>query len=146
MEIRHGRHCVFDLKVYLVFMTKYRKGCLDDPALRTLEDVFRAVCTDFESELLEFNGESDHVHLLVALHAKHSVAAIVNSLKGVSSRKLRALRKDIRWAWFKNALWSRSYFAGSCGGATLEQLKRYVEHQRRPSPPPEGGGSAASGH
>ena len=145
MDLRHGRHCVFDLKIHLVFVTKYRKGCLDDPALRLLEEIFRAVCADFESKLMEFNGEDDHIHLLVALHAKHSVASLVNSLKGVSSRRLRAQRKDIRWAWFKNALWSRSYFAGSFGGATLEQLKRYVENQRRPSPPPEGGGSAASG-
>ena len=111
-----------------------------------LEDIFRTVCTDFESELLAFNGEQDHLHLLVALHAKHSVAALVNSLKGVSSHRLRAQRQDIRWAWFKNALWSRSYFAASFGGATLEQLRRYVENQRRPSPPPQGGGSAASGN
>ena len=135
MDLRQGRHCVFNLKIHLVFVTKYRKGCLDDPALRALEDAFRSVCQDFESELLEFNGEADHVHLLVSLHAKHSVASLVNSLKGVSSRILRSQRKDIRWAWFKNALWSRSYFAGSFGGATLEQLKRYVESQRRPSPP-----------
>jgi len=134
VEIRHGRHCVFDLKVHLVFVTKYRKGCLDDAALVQLEEVFRAVCTDFESDLLEFNGEADHVHLLVSLHTKHSVASLINSLKGVSSRKLRAARNDIRWGWFKNALWSRSYFAGSFGGATLDQLKRYVESQRRPSP------------
>lgn len=125
---------MFDLKVHLVFVTKYRKGCLDDSALHFLEDVFKAVCADFESTLLECNGEADHVHLLVSLHTKHSVASLVNSLKGVSSRKLRAARQDIRWGWIKNALWSRSYFAGSFGGATLEQLKRYVESQRRPSP------------
>lgn len=134
MEIRHGRHCVFDLKIHLVFVTKYRKGCLDAEALDLLESVFNTVCADFESELLEVNGEADHVHLLVAMHTKHSVAALVNSLKGVSSRNLRSQRTDIRWAWFKNALWSRSYFAGSFGGATLDQLKRYVESQRRPSP------------
>lgn len=140
--MRTGRHCVFDLKVHLVFVTKYRKGCIDALAMNRLEEIFRQVCEDFESPLLEFNGEVDHVHLLVALHTKHSVSTLVNSLKGVSSRRLRAERQDIRWAWFKNALWSRSYFAGSFGGATLEQLKHYVASQQRPTPPPEGGGSA----
>ena len=92
------------------------------------------VCKDFDSDLLEFNGEVDHVHLLVAFQSKHSIAALVNSLKGVSSRLLRSERQDIKWAWFKNALWSRSYYAGSCGGASLERLKEYIDSQQRPNP------------
>lgn len=124
---------MFDLKVHLVFVTKYRKGCLDIKALSRLEEIFKLVCADFDSELLEFNGEVDHVHLLVSIPSKHSVSTIVNSLKGVSSRLLRAERQDIRWGWFKNALWSRSYYAGSCGGASLTQLQHYIASQQRPT-------------
>jgi putative transposase len=40
--------------------------------------------TDFESQLVEMDGEDNHVHLLVNYPPKHSISALVNSLKGVS--------------------------------------------------------------
>ncbi|MFX7776660.1 IS200/IS605 family transposase, partial [Acinetobacter baumannii] len=79
-----------------------------------------AVCHDFESQLLEFNGEDDHVHLLVSYPPKVSISSLVNSMKGVSSRLLRKkYYQSIRRKLWQNSLWSPSYFAGSCGGAPL---------------------------
>ena len=49
----------------------------------------RAICTDFETELVEFNGESNHVHLLVNFRPKVAISKLVNSLKGISSRRMR---------------------------------------------------------
>lgn len=49
----------------------------------------RAVCTDFECELVEFNGETNHVHLLVNFPPKVALSKLVNSLKCVSSRRMR---------------------------------------------------------
>ena len=69
-EIRHGRHCVFKLHVHLVFVTKYRRGVLDGDAVLRLRVMFAKVCDDFEAELVELNGEDDHVHLLVSLSAE----------------------------------------------------------------------------
>jgi putative transposase len=98
-----------------------------------MEMIFKDVCTDFEAELKEFNGEGDHVHLLVNYPPKVSVSSLVNSLKGVSSRHIRkqqfpALHKYISM----DSLWSGSYFAGSCGGAPLEVIKQYIEEQETP--------------
>jgi putative transposase len=115
-EIRHGRHCVFQLHVHLVFVAKYRKKLFDTAALKTLEKIFVEVCQDFEAELKGFNGEKDHVHLLVNYPPKVSVSKLVNSLKGVSSRLLRKQRPDLTELYYKGALWSPSYFASSCGG------------------------------
>jgi putative transposase len=47
----------------LVFVTKYRRGVLDDYMLRTCEASMRKVCEDFEADLREFNGEADHVYI-----------------------------------------------------------------------------------
>ena len=47
------------------FVTKYRRGVLDADMLASCEDAMRKVCGDFGAELREFNGEDDHVHLLV---------------------------------------------------------------------------------
>ena len=103
---RTGRHCVFELHAHLVFITKYRGVVFTDEHLRSLESIFRSVCTDFETELIEFNGEVDHVHLLVSFPPKVAVSKLVNSLKGVSSRRLKQLHPElIKSAYMKNALW-----------------------------------------
>ncbi len=72
----------------------------------------RSVCTDFACEPVEFNGEDNHVHLLVDFPPKVAVTKLVNSLKGVSSRRLRQEFPDLaRHYWRANKLWSASSFA-----------------------------------
>lgn len=117
------------MHVHLVFVTKYRRGVLGEDALETLKVVFTKVCADFESELVEFGGADDHVHLLVVYPPKVSVSRLVNSLKGVSSRLLRTRHPELVARYHKGVLWSPSYFAGSCGGASLSVVRQYIESQ-----------------
>ena len=131
-ELRQGRHCVFNLHVHLVFVTKYRRKCFDENALSQLTTIFADVCTKMDAQLVEMNGESDHVHLLVQYHPKRAVSVLTNALKGVSSRLLRKVRPDLSQFFFKGVLCSPSYFAGSCGGASIDVVKRYIEQQQRP--------------
>jgi len=132
-DIRHGRHCVFMMHVHLVFVTKYRRFTFSDRVLSFLEDVFRVVCEKFEAELVEFEGEGDHVHLLVNYPPKVSVSKLVNSLKGVSSRKVREREfSEVKKRLWGDSLWSPSYFSGSCGGASLDVIKEYIQNQERP--------------
>lgn len=135
-EIRTGRHCVFLLHVHLVFVTKYRKNVFKKEHLEYLKEVFSKVCKDFEAELKEFNGECGHVHLLVEYPPKVCVSKLVNSLKGVSSRRLKQKFPELKKYYWKGALWSPSYFAGSCGGAPLEIVKQYIENQKAPTTSP----------
>jgi len=132
-EIRTGRHCVFNLHCHLVFVTKYRKEVLKGYMMKTLRDVFEHVCKEFEAELVEFDGEGDHVHLLVNYPPKVQLSKLVNSLKGVSSRRLKQHHPEVANRYFKSALWSPSYFAGSCGGAPIEIVRKYIEGQKTPS-------------
>ena len=93
----------------------------------------RAVCDDFVATLVEFNGEDDHVHLLVEYPPTVQISKLVNSLKGVSARRLR----DEHRTWvnqhsMNGHLWSPSYFAASCGGAPISIIHQYIEQQRRP--------------
>ena len=132
--IRHGRHCTFLMHTHLVFVTKYRRFSLSNRVLDHLEEIFKSVCQDFEAELVEFEGEGDHVHLLINYPPKVSVAKMVNSLKGVSSRYIRqANYPEVRKKLWGGSLWSPSYFAGSCGGASIDIIRKYIEQQERPS-------------
>lgn len=99
-----------------------------------LEEVMRDVCADFEVTLEEFNGEASHVHLLVSFPPKVTLSKLVNSLKGVSSRRMRQKFPDLRRHYYRaNRLWSASYFAGSVGGAPISMLRQYIEQQNRPT-------------
>ena len=84
--------------------------------------------------VVEFNGEANHVHLLVNFPPKVALSKLVNSLKGVSSRRMRQEFPELaRHYWRARRLWSGSYFAGSVGGAPISILRQYIEQQDRPA-------------
>jgi putative transposase len=118
----------------LVFVTKHRPGTFDGDMLRCCEDAMRKVCGDFGAVLREFSGGADHVHLLVEYPPKVAVSALVNSLKGVSARRLRAdYSERVNRASMRGHFWSPSYFAASCGGAPLSIVRQYIEQQQCPA-------------
>ena len=102
-ELNRGRHCVSALHVHLVFITKYRYRVFDRDALDRLRLLFTKICTDFESQLTEMDGQDQHVHLQE--------------------------RPDLAPRYWKGVLWSPSYFAASCGDAPLNMLKSYIRQQ-----------------
>lgn len=120
------------MHVHLVFVTKYRRHVFSKASLVALETMFKKICADAQSELLSFEGERDHVHLLVNYPPQVCVSKLVNSLKGASSRRLRTECPEILEHYWKGVLWSPSYFASSCGGAPLEIIKQYIAGQDRP--------------
>lgn len=132
-DIRHGRHCIFLMHVHLVFVTKYRREVFTKEILDDLRLIFSNVCIDFESQLVEFDGEDDHVHLLINYPPKIAISKLANSLKGVSSRLIRKKNyHSIRKKLWGGALWSPSYFSGSCGGAPISIIRQYIEAQQTP--------------
>lgn len=132
--MKKKRHAVNEIFLHLVFVTKYRAPVFDGELLDACYGYMLKVCEDMDVDLEEFNGESDHVHLLVKVPPTLAVATLVNSLKGVSSRLLRKnFDKKISAYLWGNSLWSRSYFVGSSGGSTLDVLRNYIASQDRPS-------------
>ena len=133
-DVRTGRHCVVALHAHLVFVTKYRHPMFPAIHLDRMEAIMCADCEDFGCKLVEFNGETEHIHLLVNLPPTVALSRLVNSLKGVSSRRLLQEFPDLaRHYWRTRRLWSGSYFAGSVGGAPLNLLRAYIEQQPDPT-------------
>lgn len=127
------RHSVSKLVVHLVFTTKYRRKLFTGEMIEQLRKAFQSACEKLECELLEMDGEQDHVHLLIAYPPKLAISVMVNNLKSVSSRMLRLQNPYLTRQSKNAALWSRSYFACSAGGATIETLKNYVDSQSTPA-------------
>jgi putative transposase len=117
----------------LVFVTKYRHRVFSDRHLHRMQETMRDVCADLECELVEFNGEDNHVHPLVNLPPKVALSKLVNSLTGVSSRRMRREYPDlVKHHWRAQPLRPGSYFAGSVRGAPPSIVKQYIEQQNRP--------------
>jgi len=93
----------------------------------------RDACADFGCHLAEVNGGSSHVRLLVNFPPKIALSRLVNSLKRVSSRRVRQEFPGLRHYWRTNRLWSGSYFAESAGGAPITVLPQYIEQQNPPA-------------
>ena len=133
-QLQSTRHAKYLLHAHLVFTPKYRKNIFTKEHFDLMCQVFENVCTKMDATLVEFDGEANHVHLLVLYPPRISIAVLVNSLKGVSSRMLRKQFPIFKKSYWGDgvALWSRSYFAASVGGAPIEILRQYIEQQNTP--------------
>jgi len=133
-ELNKLFHCTFKLYYHLVIVTKYRRKCITATMLKRLKIICTELTEKWECELIEFNGESDHLHLLLSLNPKVTPSIFVNNLKTVTSRLIRKefaehLKKVY---WKESVFWSRSYCILTCGGAPLSVLKQYIEQQNAP--------------
>lgn len=131
---KRTRHAVYDIHIHLVFITKYRRKVFTDEILSYCEAEMQRIALSLKAELEEFNGEEDHVHLLVSLPPSLSVSRLVNHLKGASSYLIQGeYKEEIGEELWGGELWSSSYYCGTAGGAPLSSLKEYILSRDRPS-------------
>ncbi len=86
---RRSRHSVSLLHAHLVFVTKYRRKVFTGDMLTFAEHTIGGVGTELDAELVEFNGEADHVHLLVAYPPTLAISVLVQRLKGRTAYAVR---------------------------------------------------------
>ncbi|WP_152983606.1 IS200/IS605 family transposase [Lyngbya aestuarii] len=125
---------VYRLTVHIVFVTKYRRKTITDEILTRLNQICADTCIQWECSLIEFNGELDHIHLLVDLNPKVAPVKLIANIKTVTSRLIRQEFAGHLEKFYgdKKVFWTGSYFIASCGGVTIEQLKSYVQDHAYP--------------
>lgn len=141
-EMVSASHAVFSLRLHIVFVTKYRRKTLTPEMLDALREAFSDVLTAWRCSLIEFGGEADHVHLLVAIHPALNISTLINNLKSASARRVRnQFAVHLQRFYWKPYFWHRAYYVGSVGNASRDTVKRYVENQgvverpRKKNPP-----------
>lgn len=123
-------HAVFNIKLHIVFVTKYRRRTLTPEVLDYLKEAFSECLTAWNCKLVEYGGEPDHVHLLIDIHPALGISVLINNLKTASARRTRnRFAEHIAKFYSKSLFWHRAYFVGSVGGATLETVRAYVDAQ-----------------
>jgi putative transposase len=141
------RHSVSQLYAHLVFVTTYRPKVFNDamltdspthrltdsPTHRLTNNTLQQVCNVLRAALVEFNGDPDHVHLLVRYPPALAISTLVRRLKGATARRMRQNQtgRSSR-ARMHRHLWTPSNFAVSVRGASLSIIKQHIDQQARP--------------
>lgn len=126
-------HSINEIYLHVVFVTKYRRRVLNCEILDILKNVFINVLLNFKSELIEFEGEEDHVHLLVKISPTVRICDLIRSLKTSSSSIIMNSNFNcIREKLWLNHLWTPSYYVNSCGNTSIDVVKNYIHSQNRP--------------
>lgn len=127
---RSSSHAVFNIKLHIVFVTKYRRKTLTPEVLNYLKEAFADCLTAWRCKLVEFSGEPDHVRLLADIHPALDISVLINNLKTASARRARnRFGEHLAPFYRKPQFWHRAYYVGSVGGASLDQVRAYVEAQ-----------------
>jgi putative transposase len=125
---------VSDLKAHLVLVAKYRRKVFTLEMITRLKEILNDLCQKWDCKLIEFNGEEDHIYLLFQYYPQMELPKFVNNVKTVTSRRLRSeFAEHVDQFYWKDVLWSSSYFIASCGGVTISVLRRYIENQETPT-------------
>ena len=127
---KSSSHAIFNIKLHIVFVTKYRRKTLTPELLAYLKEAFADCLAAWRCQLIEFGGEPDHVHMLIDIHPALDISVLINNLKTASARRARSrFAEHLARFYTKPLFWHRAYFVGSVGGATLETVRAYVDAQ-----------------
>lgn len=129
MKLDSNNHSVFALHYHLVMCIKYRRKVINDSISDRLKDIFADIAPNYGVELIEWNHDIDHVHLLFKAKPNTEISKLLNAYKSASSRRIKNEFPDIRKYLWKEYFWSKSYCLLTTGGATLEVVKQYIENQ-----------------
>jgi REP-associated tyrosine transposase len=129
-ELSSLHHCVFSLNYHLVLVTKYRRKAITKEMLTRLNEIFDETLNKWDCKLIEFNGEEDHVHLLLQTPPVVQLSKLVNNLKTVSSGLIRRdFKVEVNRIYRKPVFWHRAYCIITAGGAPIAVLRKYIEEQ-----------------
>ena len=129
MDLIHSHHSVFNLKYHLVLVVAYRRAVLTENVLARCLEIARDIAVDFNAKIVEANGEADHIHILLSAPPDFNLCRLINSLKTVTSRRLKQEFPNIKKKLWKEKFWTSSYFRIYAGVAPLEVIKKYIEEQ-----------------
>lgn len=108
---------------------KYRRKVIDNSISDRLKDIFVDISPNYGVELLEWNHDIDHVHLLFKAKPNTEISKLLNAYKSALSRRIKNEFPSIRKSLWKEYFWSKSYCLVTTGGAPLDVVKQYIENQ-----------------
>ena len=129
MKLDTNAHSVFLLHYHLILVVKYRRQVFTDEISKRAKEIFEYIAPSYKIELVEWNHDKDHVHILFKGQPKTEISKFINAYKSASSRLLKKEFPGIRQRLWKEMFWSQSFCLLSSGGAPIDVVKQYIENQ-----------------
>jgi len=136
--MRKGAHTLWECQYHIGWCPKYRKKIFEDEGLRGYAwKLFEEIGAEYEVEIEAMEIAVDHVHLLVVIPPKLSVAEVVRVFKSISAREIFKRFPGVKKKLWAGELWKDGYFVKSVGsGVTKENVRDYIEtHKEREGSP-----------
>jgi len=129
MEYKSNKNVVFSCKYHVVWCPKYRRKCLVGEIGERLKELIQQTVAEINAKIFEMEIMPDHVHLLIEVDPQFGINKAIRHIKGVSSHALRTEFPSLKSRL--PTLWTNSYFVSSVGGAPLEEIKKYIQNQKK---------------
>ncbi|CCV66422.1 Transposase [Paracholeplasma brassicae] len=129
LKLDTNSHSVFMLWYHLILVTKYRREVFTDDISNRAKEIFENIATNYHITLIEWNHDSDHVHVLFRSHPKTELSKFINAYKSASSRLIKQEFESVRNKLWQSYFWSQSFCLLTSGGAPIEVIKQYIESQ-----------------
>ena len=131
MKVNYGRGYVYSIQYHLVWCVKYRRKILTVEIEKDLIGILNKIARDNNFEILECNGDLDHIHLLINCSPQHYIPDMIKALKGVSARLLmKKYGEYIKEMLWDRHLWNPSYFIATVSENTEMQIREYIQNQK----------------
>lgn len=127
-KFRKSSHTIHDLKVHLVWITKYRRTVLRTEIGHRAREIIRQVCDANDVRIISGRISRDHVHMFVSYPPHLSVSEMAKRMKGRSSKLLQSEFKELGKTYWGKHFWAVGYAAFSSGHVTDDMIKDYLKH------------------
>ena len=132
MDVIHERGCVYSIQYHIVWCVKYRRKIINNEIENRLKGILTEISNYEEFQIVEYNTDKDHIHLLINCSPHHYIPNIIQKLKGISSRCLMNEFKDeLKKGLWGGNIWNPSYFVATVSENTEQQIKQYIKNQKR---------------
>ena len=131
LEVTYGRGYVYSIQYHIVWCVKCRHKILTPKIEKRLYEILNKIAEDNNFQILECNGDLDHIHLLINCSPQHYIPDMIKALKGVSARLLmKEYEEELKKKLWGGHLWNPSYFVATVSENTEEQIRKYIQNQK----------------
>ena len=127
-DISSLAHSKWNCKYHVVFAPKYRRMVIYSKIRADIGKILRKLCEQKGIEILEAETSPDHIHMLIAIPPKYSVAQIMGYLKGKSSLMIFDRHANLKYKYGNRHFWCRGYYVDTVG-KNAKRIEEYIRNQ-----------------
>ena len=128
LDINSLAHTKWECKYHIVFAPKYRRQIIYGNIKADIGQMLRKLCDYKGIEIIEAEACKEHIHMLISIPPKYSVAQVMGYLKGKSSLMIFEKYANLKYKYGNRHFWCRGYYVSTVG-ANKKAIQEYIKNQ-----------------